>query len=268
MSQKPCRFRGLRVRYLGTMVAISRIGTTGIMKIFDDLKTQNKCVDCRLRGSDYFCALPETTLKNFQAIKVTNAYPKGARLFVEGQPATGIFMLCQGRVKLTTHSRSGRSLILRIAVAGEVLGLSAAISESPSESTAEVIEPSQVNFVLKSEFRRFLQQNPDAGMNALRQLSLQYKKAYMQIRSLGLSTCVADKLASLLLEWSKNHPSSNGSVHMKNQFSHEEIAEMIGSSRETVTRILKDFRVRDLISIRGADLYIPNTHQLEATIDG
>lgn len=236
------------------------------MKAPNDFKIENKCVDCTLRCSNFFCDFSQTTLQDFQSIKVTSAYPKGAHLFVEGQPTTGIFMLCQGRVKLTTHSRSGKSLILRIAVPGEVLALSAAISEWPSETTAEVIEPCQVNFVLKSDFRRFLEQNSDAGMNALRQLSLQYKKAYMQIRSLGLSTCVADKLATLLLEWSKDEPSSNGSVHLKNHFSHEEIAEMIGTSRETVTRVLKDFRVRDLISITGADLYIPNTRHLEATI--
>jgi len=236
------------------------------MRILDDLKIQNKCFDCSLKGADFFCSFSPSTLQDFQSIKVTNSYPKGAYLFVEGQPSVGVFMLCQGRVKLTTHSRSGKSLILRIAGPGEVLGLSAAIADSLCDTTAEVIEACQVNFVLKSQFRRFLEKNPDAGMNALRQINIQYKKAYMQIRSLGLSTCVADKLATLLLEWSKDEPANNGSVRMKNHFSHEEIAAMIGTSRETVTRILKDFRVRDLIAISGADLYIPNTRHLEATI--
>ncbi|MDI1243449.1 MAG: Crp/Fnr family transcriptional regulator [bacterium] len=236
------------------------------MRLLDDFKTQNKCGDCGLRASSYFCNFSERSLRHFQSIKITNSYPKGARLFIEGQPTDGVFMLCRGRVKLTTHSRHGKSLILRIAVPGEVLGLSAVISGTVSESTAEVIEPCQVNFVLKSEFRRFLEENADAGMNALHQLSLQYKTAHMQIRSLGLSACVADKLATLLLEWSKNEPSNNGSVHLRNTFSHEEIGEMIGTSRETVTRILKDFRVRDLISIKGPNLHIPNMRNLEATI--
>ena len=236
------------------------------MRLLDDFKTQNSCGDCCLRDSNFFCNFSGRSLQHFEAIKITNAYPKGARLFVEGQPTDGIFMLCRGRVKLTTHSRNGKSLILRIAVPGEVLGLSAAISGSVSESTAEVIEPCQVNFILKSEFRRFLEQNADAGMNALHQLSLQYKKAHMQIRSLGLSARVADKLATLLLEWSRNEKSNDGCVHLTNTFSHEEIAEMIGTSRETVTRILKDFRVRELISINGSHLCIPNTRNLEATI--
>lgn len=238
------------------------------MKIRNDIKIQNRCHDCNFRGSDFFCNFSDPTLKCFQSIKITNAYPKGAQLLVEGQPSDGVFVLCQGRVKLTTHSRNGRSLILRIAAPGEVLGLSAAISESSSETTAEVIDPCQVNFIPRSQFRRFLEQNSDAGMNALRQLSAQYKKAYRQIRSLGLSTRVADKLATLLLEWTGTDPASSESVHIENHFSHEEIAEMIGTSRETVTRILKDFRTRDLISIKGADLYIPSTRKLEETIDG
>ena len=236
------------------------------MRFLDDFKAQNKCGECSRRDAGYFCNFSQTTLQQFQAIKITNSYPKGSRLFVEGQALDGVFMLCRGRVKLTTHSRNGKSLILRIALPGEVLGLSAASSGTVSESTAEVIETCQVNFVLKSEFRRFLEHNADAGMNALHQLSTQYKKAHMQIRSLGLSACVADKLATLLLEWSKSEPSNDGAVHLNNTFSHEEIAEMIGTSRETVTRILKDFRVRDLISIKGPNLYIRNMRNLEATI--
>lgn len=232
----------------------------------DDSKIQYKCLDCELRRSSFFCELSPATLQIFESIKVTTTYPKGSRLFIEGQPSEGIFMLCRGRVKLTMHSPNGKALILRIAVPGEVLGLSASISDSLNETTAEVIESCQVSFVRKSEFYRFLEQNADAGMNAIRQLSLQYKTAYTQIRSLGLSTCVADKLAALILGWSLGAPSNNGGVHVKVSFSHEEIAEMIGTSRETVTRLLKDFRERDLITIKGSDLYIRDKHKLEATI--
>lgn len=236
------------------------------MKFLNDFKIQDSCLDCDLRNSSFFCNFSPRTLKAFESIKITKTYSKGSRLFIEGQPSEGIFILCRGRVKLTTHSRNGKALILRVAAPGEVLGLSAAISDSDNETTADVIEPCQVNFVRKADFYRFLVQNPDAGMSALRQLNLQYKKAYMQIRSLGLSTCVADQLATLLLEWSKDVPSSNGSVHLKISFSHEEIAEMIGTSRETVTRLLKDFRQRDLISIKGSSLHIGDKHKMEAMI--
>lgn len=230
------------------------------------LKVQNNCGDCSFRDASYFCNLSKSSLSHFQAIKVTNTHPKGASLFTEGQPTDGIFVLCRGSVKLTTHSRNGKSLILRVALPGEVLGLSATITATVSESTAKVIEPCQVNFVHLSEFRQFLDQNADAGVNALHQLSLEYKKAYMQIRWLGLSACTADKLATLLLEWSKSETAENGAVHLHNRFSHEEIAEMLGTSRETVTRLFKEFRSRDLISISGPNIFIPNIRRLEQTL--
>lgn len=236
------------------------------MKVLDSKEVQHKCFNCTLRNAGFFCNFSVATLQTFEAIKITNTYLKGARLFVEGQPSEGIFMLCRGRVKLTTHSRNGKALILRIAIPGEVLGLSAVVSGSVNETTAEVIEACQVNFVGTAEFCRFLEGNGDAGISALRQMGNKYRKAFKQIRSLGLSTCVADRLVTLLLEWAKDVPSTDQSVHLKIAFSHEEVAEMIGTSRETVTRLLKDFRERDLISIKGTDLHIPDKRRLEATI--
>jgi len=65
---------------------------------------------------------------------------------------------------------------------------------------------------------------------------------------------------------SESSGSTNGRIHLKVTFSHEEIAEMIGTSRETVTRLLKDFRQRELISLKGSDLYINDRGKLEASI--
>lgn len=236
------------------------------MKDSNEPRISRGCRNCALRDSSFFCNFSADTLQAFEAIKNVNSYRKGARLFNEGQPSEGIFVLCRGRVKLTTYSRNGKALILRIAGPGNVLGLSAALSGSVQETTAEVIEPCQANFVRKSDFNRFLENHPDAGMNTIRHLCFEYKTAYSQIRSLGLSSCVADKLAALLLEWSKNGISNNGSVRVKNSFSHEAIAEMIGTTRETVTRLFKDFRERELVYVEGSDLYIRDKSKLESTI--
>ena len=238
------------------------------MKALNNFKIQNKCLDCEMRAANFFCNLSQSFLQTFESLKITNAYPKGATLFMEGQPSNGIYMLCQGRVKLSTCSRDGKVIILRIAEAGEVLGLSATVSDSDYETTAEVIEACQVNFVRKSDFLRFLHQNPEACFSAMKQLSYKYHSAYIQVRSFGLSHTAADKLAKLLLEWCKTNTNTNGngSIRLKISYTHEEIAEMIGTSRETVTRLLKDFKDRELITLKGSDLIIHDRKRLDATI--
>jgi len=215
----------------------------------------------------FFCSLREPTMQQLESVKISNLYPRGSVLFSEGQSAQGVYILCQGRVKLSTCSRDGKIIILQIAEAGEVLGLSAVVSDSEYESTAEVIEPCQVNFIRKADFLRFLQQNPDACLNAARQLSQNYQIAHLQICSLGLSSSVADKLAKLFLGWCNGNGNvSGGSVRLKISYTHEEIAEMIGTSRETVSRLLKTFRERNLITMKGSDLVIHDKRRLQNMI--
>ncbi len=208
-------------------------------------------------------------MQNLEALKISNMYPRGSVLFIEGQPSQGVYILCQGRIKLSTCSRDGKVIILQIAEPGEVLGLSAVISDSSYEVTAEVIEPCQISFVRKADFLRLLRENTDACLNAVKQLSHNYQTAHLQICSLGLSSSVADKLAKLFLSWcgsngSGNYNGSGGSVHLKISYTHEEIAEMIGTSRETVSRLLKNFRERKLISLKGSDLVIHDKRRLES----
>jgi CRP/FNR family transcriptional regulator len=88
----------------------------------------------------------------------------------------------------------------------------------------------------------------------------------MQICSLGLSASVGDKLARLFLEWCDRYGDDKSSVHIPMSYTHEEIAEMIGASRETVTRLLKDFKTRNLIAIKRSDLFIPDRKKLESVI--
>jgi len=230
------------------------------------LRIQNRCQDCDLRRPGFFCQLNAKELEIFESLKVTKAYPKGAKLFVEGQAARGVFMLCQGRVKLSTCSREGKVIIIEIAAAGDVLGLSAAISGTEHETTAEVLEPCQVNFVETGDLLWMLAKYPTASLNAARQLSRNYSTAHQQICSLGLSGSVTDKLAKLFLDWSGNGNGTNGMVKLTNSFTHEQIAEMIGTSRETVTRAIRSFREQDLIIMKGSDLVILDRQRLKNTI--
>ncbi len=236
------------------------------MRGIHDLRIQDKCRDCGLQNENSFCQLPASDLREFESLKITRAYPKGATLFNEGQPSDAVYMLCQGKVKLSTCSQEGKIIILGIAEPGEVLGLSAAINGVDYETTAEVLELCQVNYIKSADLLRFIKEHPDAGLNAAKQLSRNYQTAYIQICSLGLSDSVADKLAKLFLGWSGNGAGPNGRIHLKNFFTHEEMAEMIGTSRETVTRALRYFREQEIVTLKGSDLFIHDRKRLKAVI--
>jgi CRP/FNR family transcriptional regulator len=196
-----------------------------------------------MRSDRIFCDLPTPSLQSFEAIKYATAYPKGG-CPVRGRPGTARnFVLCKGRVKLSICATDGKTLILKIAEPGEVLGLSATVSGKPYELTAETIDPCQVNFVKREDFLRFLKDNSDACFKVAEQLSEKYNNACHEVRSLGLSHSASEKLAKLLLEWSsKNGEAAKQEPRLKLALTHEEIAQMIGTSRETVTRLFADLK--------------------------
>src|SRR5579872_6211369 len=110
------------------------------------LELNDGCKTCKQKSKGFFCELTPLSLKDFDAIKSTATYPKGALLFVEKQDARGVYVLCEGEVKLSISSSEGKTLIMRIARSGELLGLMAAVAGLPYEVTAETIHPCQVAF--------------------------------------------------------------------------------------------------------------------------
>lgn len=222
------------------------------------------CLTCKLRADKLFCDLPDSSLKAFEAVKYSSAYPKGAVLFVEGQSPRGIFVLCKGRAKLSVGSSDGKTLILKIAEPGEVLGLSATVSGKPYELTAETLDPCQVNFVKREDFLRFLKDHSEACFRVAEQLSDKYNTACREIRSLGLSHSAGEKLAKLLLEWSGGPPEDHREARLKMALTHEEIAQMIGTSRETVTRLFAELKKRQIIQLKGSTLLIRNKGALRS----
>jgi CRP/FNR family cyclic AMP-dependent transcriptional regulator len=227
------------------------------------LEIVERCAGCRRDEPHAFCRLPESSLRALEAVKYTTLYPRGALLFVEGQPGRGVYVLCSGRVKLSATSSDARVIITRIARAGEILGLCATLSGGPYEVTAETLEPSQVNFVRAADFTRFLATNAEAALRAAEQLGRNYSAALEQVRLLGLSHSAAAKLARFLLEVE----GSNGRApadRLRLALTHEEIGQLIGASRETVTRLFSEFKQENLIQVKGAVLQLNNRPALEA----
>lgn len=227
------------------------------------LELNEGCKSCKVRGAGFFCQLPPAALKEFDEIKSTATYPKGALLFVERQEARGVYVLCEGEVKLSISSAEGKTLILRIVRAGELLGLMAAMAGQPYEVTAETIRPCQVAFVRRDDFLRFLSRHPESTQHAVMQMSRQYRDACEQLRTVGLSASAQERLARLLLAWSEDSPQTKEGARIKMPLTHEEIAEFIGTTRETVTRTLSDFKGRHLVTIQGSTMMISNREALE-----
>ncbi|MGZ7030485.1 MAG: Crp/Fnr family transcriptional regulator [Thermoanaerobaculia bacterium] len=222
-----------------------------------NLDIHNVCSDCQVRAERLFCNMSDASVAALDTIKFTGVYPKGSLLFVEGEQPRGIFILCSGRAKLTTSSTEGKVLIVKIAEPGEVLGASATILGKPYEVSAETIEPAQLNFIKRDDFMKFLNSNAEMCMHTAQQLSEKYHAAQREIRSLGLSQTTGEKLAKLLLDWcDRNGEETPKGIRLKVLLTHEEIAQMIGTTRETVTRLLSDFKRRKIIDVKGSTVNV------------
>jgi len=224
------------------------------------------CHSCKLRKNGFFCELSPKAVKDFDAVKSSSAYPEGAVLFLEKQEARGVFVICEGEVKLTISSSEGKTLIVKIAKPGEILGLMATLSGKPYEVTAETLHPCHVAFIRRDDFLRFIAQHPEAYQGVARQLSSNYHRMCEQLRTVGLSTSAPERLARVLLEWSDESEQKNLGSRIRLPLTHEEIAEFIGTSRETVTRTLSEFRSRNFVTLKGSTLMISNRAALESFV--
>jgi CRP/FNR family transcriptional regulator, cyclic AMP receptor protein len=224
----------------------------------------DNCVTCPIREERLFCNLSLPAVQKLNEIKSTAVYPKSAMLFIEGQQPRGVFVLCAGKAKLSTSSSEGKTIIIKISEPGDVLGLNATISNRPYEVTAEMIEPGQANFITRDALLHFLREHGEVALRVAEQLSQNYYTAYEEIRTLGLASSPAEKFAKLLLSWDSGQ--TNGSKQIKLTLTHEEIAEMIGTTRETVSRLFSDFKKKQLLQLKGSNLVIRNKPALEKLV--
>lgn len=235
------------------------------MKAPYGLEIVDNCTECTHMNPAYFCAVSDPVLRSLDAVSHKSTLPAGAILFVEGQAPRGIFIVCAGKVNLSTTSREGKILILKTVYAGETVGLSACISGMGYEITAETATPCQLSFVDRKHVLELMQSHGEIGMHAAQCLSREHQTAYRDIHDLVLTRSSAGKLARLLLSQSVTEdrdPDTETRLH--GPMTHEEMAQRIGASRETVTRLLSHLRKKKLIRLDGATLVIRDRGGLEA----
>jgi CRP/FNR family transcriptional regulator len=167
-------------------------------------------------------------------------------------------------VKLSTTSKEGKVLVLKMVEPGEIMGLSAMISGEVYEVTAETVGPCLVNFVEQEGLLRLMEQSGELGLRSAQAVSREFQFTYREIHELVLSRSSSGKLARLLLSWTVGDSEKASEFRIQAPATHEEMAQRIGASRETVTRLLSDLRKKDFIKLEGSTLVIKNRPALEA----
>ena len=221
------------------------------------------------RKGEFFKALPAAALADLEPLLAPSNYPSNIVLFTETQPASGIYVVLDGEVKLSINSSDGRRLAFHIAKAGEVLGLSTALNGGTYEMTADTLYPAGIAHISRQVFLQFLSRHPEVHPIVTAEISRNFNLACEQLRMVGLSSSVPERLARLLLVWS-DEPGRKPerAAHCRLSLTHEEIGEFIGASRETVTRTLSIFKNRHLVAQHGCTLTIPSRVALESYARG
>lgn len=227
------------------------------------IRPVSQCRDCDFRSTRMFCSLGSDALEEFESIGAHSMLPRGAKLFQENSSSQGVILICSGQVKLSCTSREGRTLILKIAMPGDVLGLGAVISGSKYEVTAETVQPAKIKSIRREEFLQFIKKHGQASLHAAKALSEEYKAAFFDARRLALSGSTAGRLAGVLLDWARAESCGKPDLRLTMALTHEELANLVGCSRETMTRMLSRFKREKLIRIHGVSIHILAPERLE-----
>lgn len=188
-------------------------------------------------------------------------YGRGKILFAEGEPARGVYILQTGRATVSISSSEGRIVTLRMAQAGAVLGLNSVLRNCSYDATVKTLEPCRIDFMSRVELIELMQRSQAGCQAILEILSRELSDLTNHTKLLLLPQTVKARLAQLLLEWSKK--SATDTSQLERIFTHEEMAQMLGSSRETVTRLLANLSKQQIIRITSESIVITDRYALE-----
>jgi CRP/FNR family transcriptional regulator len=203
-------------------------------------------------------------LKN---LAVSKYYPRGAVLFLEGQRPRGIFVLCEGRAKVSIASAEGKTLVVRVAKAGDLLGMNATLSGNAYGATVETLEPCRIDFIAREDILELLDRDKFACLDLAHALSHKLRDVMEHTRLLFLSHSASEKLARLLVRWCDDYGTHTADgIRIESSLTHEEMAQMICTSRETVTRVLSEFRRKGIVQLVDNAIFIRNREALELLV--
>jgi len=223
------------------------------------------CAACANRRPGWFCSLGSSVLADLELATSTISLPSQASLFTEGEEARCLYLICNGYLKLTAGRPDDRHMIVRVAGPGSMLGLYAVLSHGVYEVSVESLTPAQLRPVERERFLNFLRSHKEAQLRAVQCICQEYRFALQDACRIALSETVASRLARLLIELAHQigERSDNDEFRFPLLLTHEEMASMTCTTRETVTRTLGQFRKDGWISIEESIVTIHSPDQLQ-----
>lgn len=230
-------------------------------------KVIRHCMDCPVRGSSRLCDVPEDVLREIDAEKQQVSYPAGSILYREGESARRAFVMCKGEVRLTRTSADGNGTILKIARSGELLGVGEAVRNIEYVATAEVTEESSIACLGREQLIGLMGRHSIAATRISQFLSWECSNVFVDLCLLRQPSCAAVKLGQFLLRWVETRP------HCCEQwisipYTHSDMAQMLGASRETVTRLLSSFRRGHMLQMKRKRLRVIDLAALREVANG
>lgn len=188
----------------------------------------------------------------------------GELVFYEGLPAHGLYILCEGKIKVAKRLKGGRSQILKLLAPGEVLGEKTMFDQETYTCYAKALEPSRLMFIAREDFLAFIRKYPDVAIRLIEKLSRELKAFGEKLVEISAHSA-KERLARVLLElaraFGKETPEG---WDLRVELPRAELAEMAGLTTETTVRILSEFKSRGLISLPGRRIVILKPEELQA----
>ena len=237
---------------------------------------RQSCVECTVRGAHCFCNLNMDALRQLDTMGTQQGFAEGEIVLEEGAVPERVCVLCKGMVKLTTCSREGKLLLLRIAGPGDVLGLASVLKDTAYEATVEALEECEVRVIPREHFLAFMDGFRGVGSNSAEAVAREYGSAVLSARRLALSSSATGKLANVLLDWGRlsagrglvgaaagSPKKTEEALRFRMPLTHEELGQMAGISRETTTRALTKLKAEGLVEMDGERMVLRSPEKLE-----
>ena len=227
----------------------------------------SKCEQCIVRQLNSLGELTKEELIRISACKSSELVKKGDVLFNEGEYINGVYCIKDGVCKVTKMSSNGREQIVKLIKKGDLLGERSLVSDEAANLKATAINDMEVCFIPKHEIVKDINANSKFAMSVLKDLALSLKEADNVIVDMAQKT-VKQRLAETLLHLNKSHSYNDGSGLLDIQLSREDIANIIGTATESAIRLLSAFKKEKLIHLKGKEIYILDTKQLQRIAEG